>query len=68
MAHPKETRDAVRRAYVYDRLSLEVSALKAGVSYATAARWKGQSAKDLSLIHISRCRRAGRGYAQAERT
>ena len=46
MAHPKETRDAVRRAYVYDRLSLEVSALKAGVSYATAARWKGQSAKD----------------------
>ena len=46
MAHPKVTRDTVRRAFVYDRLSLEVSALKAGVSYATAARWKSQSAKD----------------------
>jgi len=45
MAHPKETRDAVRRAYVYDRLSLEISAQKAGISYATAARWKAQSAK-----------------------
>lgn len=45
MAHPKHTRDAVRRAYVYDRLSLEVSALKAGVAYATAARWKAVAAK-----------------------
>lgn len=45
MAHPKQTRDAVRRAYVYDRLSLEVSALKAGVAYSTAARWKAQAAK-----------------------
>lgn len=45
MAHPKETRNAVRRAYVYDRLSLEVSAVKAGVSYATAARWKALAAK-----------------------
>jgi hypothetical protein len=43
MAHPKETRDAVRRAYVFDRLSLEVAATKARVSYATAARWKKQS-------------------------
>ncbi|EPJ7875632.1 DUF1804 family protein, partial [Pseudomonas aeruginosa] len=26
MAHPKETRDALRRAYVLDRQSLEVAA------------------------------------------
>jgi len=44
MAHPKEIRDAVRRAYVFDRLSLEVAAMKAGVSYATAARWRQQAA------------------------
>ncbi|WP_423197438.1 DNA-binding protein [Cupriavidus sp. H19C3] len=40
MAHPKETRDVVRRAYVFDRLTLEVAAMKAGVAYATARRWK----------------------------
>lgn len=40
MAHPPETRDKVRRAYVFDRLSLEVAALKVGVSQGTASRWK----------------------------
>ncbi|WP_246797778.1 DUF1804 family protein [Burkholderia perseverans] len=40
MAHPKETRDKVRRAFVLDRLSLEVAALKCGVTYSTARRWK----------------------------
>lgn len=43
MAHPQETRDKVRRAYVFDRLSLEVAAMKCGVSYGTASRWKAQS-------------------------
>lgn len=45
MAHPQETRDKVRRAYVFDRLSLEVAAMKCGVSYGTASRWKTQSAE-----------------------
>ncbi|MBR7793792.1 DUF1804 family protein [Undibacterium sp. FT147W] len=45
MAHPQETRDKVRRAYVFDRLSLEVAAMKCGVSYGTASRWKNQSAE-----------------------
>jgi len=44
MAHPQETRDKVRRAYVFDRLSLEVAAMKCGVSYGTASRWKAASA------------------------
>jgi len=43
MAHPKEVRDKVRRAYVFDRLSLEVAALSAGVAYATARRWKADA-------------------------
>lgn len=45
MAHPPEVRDKVRRAYVFDRLSLEVSALKCGVSYGTASRWKAHAAQ-----------------------
>ncbi|MFZ6655651.1 DUF1804 family protein [Undibacterium sp. TJN19] len=45
MAHPPEVRDKVRRAYVFDRLSLEVAALKCGVSYGTASRWKSQAAE-----------------------
>jgi len=43
MAHPKKSRDALRRAYVFDRLSLEVAAANVGVSYATAARWKSHA-------------------------
>lgn len=40
MAHPKEKRDALRRAYVFDRHSLELAAEMQGVSYGTARRWK----------------------------
>lgn len=40
MAHPKETRDKVRRSFVFDRLSLEIAAAKHGVAYSTARRWK----------------------------
>lgn len=40
MAHPKETRDGLRRAYVFERQSLEVAAAMFGVSYGTARRWK----------------------------
>lgn len=45
MAHPPEVRDKVRRAYVFDRLSLEVVALKCGVAYGTASRWKSAAAE-----------------------
>lgn len=45
MAHPAETRDKVRRAYVFDRLSLEVAAAKVGVAYGTASRWKAAAAE-----------------------
>ncbi len=39
MAHPKETRDTLRRAYVFSTLSLELAAaIQCGVSFATARR------------------------------
>ena len=40
MAHARETLDAVKAAYVYDRLSLDAAAIKAGVPASTATRWK----------------------------
>lgn len=43
MAHPKEKRDAIRRSYVFDRLSLEIAAVKHEVSYSTVRRWKDDS-------------------------
>lgn len=43
MAHPKKTRDNVRRAYVFDRQSLEMAAVMHGVAYGTARRWKQQA-------------------------
>lgn len=43
MAHPKEVRDKLRRSYVFDRLSLEVSAMSVGVAYGTARRWKAEA-------------------------
>lgn len=45
MAHPEEKRRAVRAAYVFDQLTLEVAALKHKVPIATARRWK-RDAKD----------------------
>ncbi|MDG6895051.1 DUF1804 family protein [Volucribacter amazonae] len=43
MAHDSKTRAFVRRYYVFDLLPLEQSAEKAGVSFATARRWKKQA-------------------------
>lgn len=43
MAHPKETRDNVRRAYVFERQSLELAAAMHGVAYGTVRRWKQQA-------------------------
>lgn len=46
MAHDDEVRRAVRAAYVFDQLSLEVAAAKHGVPYATVRNWK-RSGKEL---------------------
>lgn len=43
MAHPRETRQTLRKLYVFQGLSLEIAAASAGVSYATAQRWKRES-------------------------
>ncbi|OGS90848.1 MAG: DNA-binding protein [Gallionellales bacterium GWA2_60_18] len=40
MAHGEDSRRAVRAAYVFDQLSLEVAAAKIGVPYATVRNWK----------------------------
>ncbi|MCW3479723.1 DUF1804 family protein [Neisseriaceae bacterium JH1-16] len=45
MAHSQETRDKVRRLYVFDRISLEMAALQCGVSMSTASRWKSEAQK-----------------------
>ena len=42
MAHGEDARRAVRAAYVFDQLSLEVAAAKHGVPYATCRNWKRQ--------------------------
>lgn len=43
MAHPDETRRAVRAAFVFDQLGLEVAAIKHEVPVATARRWKAEA-------------------------
>jgi len=40
MAHSDDVRRAVRAAYVFDQLALEVAATTHGVPYATARNWK----------------------------
>ena len=46
MAHDVEVQKAVRQAYVFDRLSLEMAAESAGVSFGTARRWKANAEKN----------------------
>jgi len=46
MAHGEDSRRAVRAAYVFDQLSLEIAAVKLGVPYATVRNWK-RAAKEL---------------------
>ena len=43
MAHDAEVQKSVRAYYVFDRLSLEKAAEKAGVAFGTARRWKAQA-------------------------
>ena len=45
MAHPPEVRERVRTAYVYQRLTMEVVALKCGVPFTTAQTWKARALK-----------------------
>ncbi|ARA69031.1 DUF1804 family protein [Pasteurella multocida] len=45
MAFDEKTRALVRRYYVFEFLSLEQSASKAGVSFNTARRWKKEAEK-----------------------
>ncbi|THF60919.1 DUF1804 family protein [Pseudothauera rhizosphaerae] len=43
MAHSDDTRRAVRAAYVFDQLGLEIAAVKHDVPVATARRWKAEA-------------------------
>ncbi|EFV5694759.1 DUF1804 family protein [Shigella sonnei] len=43
MAYPQDTRDRLRRAYIYNQWSLEVTASQVGVSFPTARRWKKEA-------------------------
>ncbi|WP_431282712.1 DUF1804 family protein [Humitalea sp. 24SJ18S-53] len=43
MAHPPETTAKLRAAYVYDRLGLDAASDRAGISIATARRWKREA-------------------------
>ena len=43
MAYPQETRDKLRKAFVFDQLSLEIAALQAGIGFGTARRWKADA-------------------------
>lgn len=43
MAHSVETKRAVRGAYVYQSLSLEVAAERTDISFGTASRWKREA-------------------------
>lgn len=43
MAHSDDTRRAVRAAYVFDQVSMELAAPMHGVPVATARRWKAEA-------------------------
>lgn len=45
MAHDGQTKEQLRRLYVFERLSLEKAAVQIGVSLPTARRWKQQAAE-----------------------
>ncbi|ECI4313395.1 DNA-binding protein [Salmonella enterica subsp. salamae] len=43
MAYSRETRDKLRRLYIYNQWSLEIVASQTGVAFSTAARWKKEA-------------------------
>lgn len=46
MAYSHEVREAVRNAYVHDRLPLEAAAERVGVSYSAAQAWKRKAKEE----------------------
>lgn len=46
MAHSPETKRALRSAYVYQSLGLEVAAERMSISFGTASRWKREAKAD----------------------
>ncbi|MBH2948307.1 DUF1804 family protein [Serratia marcescens] len=46
MARPQEEKDKIRNGYIFDQLPLDMVALRVGVPYDTARRWKMQAAKN----------------------
>ena len=69
MAHPKETRMALRAAYL-GGLTLEMAAIKEGVGIASAKRWKAealQSGDDWDKFQSASLMVAGGGLEQAMR-
>lgn len=58
MAHPQETRERLRRSYIFSQMSLEIASAQTGVTFSTARRWKkeAQDANDdwdkLRAAHI----------------
>lgn len=46
MAWNKDVKDAVRRAYVFNQLALELAAAQQGVPLATVRQWKAKAKKD----------------------
>ncbi|ECG1391434.1 TPA_asm: DUF1804 family protein [Salmonella enterica subsp. houtenae serovar 45:g,z51:-] len=43
MAHPQETRERLRRSYIFGQMSLEIASVQTGVAFATARRWKKEA-------------------------
>lgn len=46
MAHDQETKDRLRKLYVFERIGLEVAAMQCKVSMSTASRWKREAAEN----------------------
>ncbi|WP_410499693.1 DUF1804 family protein [Chitinibacter sp. S2-10] len=46
MAHPQETRDKLRRLYIFDQQPIEMAALQCNVPIGTARRWKSDALED----------------------
>lgn len=43
MAHPQETRDRLRRSYIFGQMSLEIASAQAAIPFVIARRWKKEA-------------------------
>lgn len=62
MAHPQETRDDLRKKYIFDGLPLATAAKQCKVSYPTAQRWKNVAAEggdDWDKVKVARSMAGG---------